>query len=339
LFLLLAVIFVAGAFLSGSRGYGLEKAARFCVLTGWAFFGSAFLGTDFRTFKRFSWAVAVIGTIMAIGAILEYRSSGQFVTAFESNYIALARAGGFGLLTIVGLLLPTESRPVVRISLWVIAALQFWAALVAGARGPVLALILSFLLFFALSIRSLPHLRIDRFALRFGVLVFPVFIAIAVIGQEIFPTLVSRTRAALAMGDTSLLKRFELYRAALALWAESPIWGHGTGQFSVAIAGYDTRFYPHNIVLELGAETGIIGVLIFGIMVGVAFSEGMRRMYYGRNPNKTVVRYLLAASCFALLNAMVSGDINDNRVLFTTLGLLALTPRLHEVTPNKGNTR
>ena len=39
LFLLLAVILVTGALWSGSRGYGLEKAARFCVLTGWAFLG------------------------------------------------------------------------------------------------------------------------------------------------------------------------------------------------------------------------------------------------------------------------------------------------------------
>jgi len=334
LFLLLAVIIVAGALWSGSRGYGLEKAAKFCVLTVWAFWGGALLITDFRAVRSFAWAVATIATVMAIDGILKSPDSRQFITAFGSNYIALARGGGFGLLATVGFLLSTESKRVVRLWLWVIAVLQLWATLSAGARGPVLALILSFLVYFAVSLRGFPPLKAERFAVRLGVLILLVVIPIAIAAQELFSTLVSRTAVALSQGGASMLTRLELYRAALGLWAESPIWGHGTGQFAVAVAGADVRSYPHNIVFELGAETGIIGVLIFGIMVGAAFLYGLRCVFRGRGLSKRVARYLLVASCFTLWNAMVSGDINDNRILFTTLGLLALTPRLHkEVTP------
>jgi len=335
-FLLLAACFLGGLLITQSKGYGLDKTLRFIVLTGWAFFGTAFLITDYLSLRRFSWAVVIISTMMAIDALSNYPGVGRvsFVTALGSNYIALARGGGFGLLATLAFLLPTERRLLARLTLWAMAALQVLAALTAGARGPVLALILSFMFFFVLSVRGFPQLRIERFALRFGVLTFTAFIAIAIAGQELFPTLVSRTRIALTGVDISLLTRLELYRAALALWGESPIWGKGSGQFGLVVAGEDIRSYPHNIVLELGAETGIIGVFIFVIMVGVAFVEGLRGVYSNNGLSKTVARYSLVISCFALLNAMVSGDINDNRVLFTTLALLALTPRLQrELTP------
>jgi len=170
LFLLLASCLLGGLLISQSTGYGLDKTLRFIVLTGWAFFGTAFLITDFQSLRRFSWAVVIIATVMAIDALLHYPGIGKvaFVSALGSNYIALARAGGFGLLTTLTFLLPIERGPLVRLSLWVMAALQFWAALSAGARGPVSALILAFLDFFALSARGFPRLRINRFALQLG---------------------------------------------------------------------------------------------------------------------------------------------------------------------------
>lgn len=332
LFLLLAACLIGGLLYTQSMEYGFDKALRFVFLTGWAFFGAALLISDYLSLRRFSWALVTISTAMAIDALLSYPGAGQvsFVTAFGSNYIALARAGGLGLLTTVAFLLPTERRPLVRLCLGVMAALQLWAALSAGARGPVLALILSSLFFFALSVRGFPRLRIERFALRIGVLAFLIFIAIAIAGQELFSTLVFRMRVALTEGGTSLVTRLELYRAALELWAKSPIWGNGTGQFGVAVAGEDIRLYPHNIVLELGAETGSIGVLVFGTMIGMAFVDGLRRLYRTKGLSKTIARYLLVVSCFALLNAMVSGDINDNKMLFALVGLLGVTAHFQQ---------
>lgn len=327
LFLLLAACLLGGLLYTQSRQYGFDKALRFIILTGWAFFGAGLLIPDFLSLRRFSWALVAISTIMAMDAILGYPGAGQvgFVTAFGSNYIALARASGLGLLATVAFLLPTERRLLVKLCLWIMAALQLWAALSAGARGPVLALILSFLLFFVLSVRGLPRLRIDRFALRLGVAVFFVVIVLAIVGQELFPTLALRTKILVTEGGTSVATRLDLYRAAVGLWAKSPIWGNGTGQFGVAVAGEDMRLYPHNIILELGAETGLIGVLVFITMMGVALAQGFIRLHSGKGLAKTVARYLLVVTSFALLNALVSGDVNDNRMLFALVGLLATT--------------
>lgn len=335
LFILLIACFLGSMLYTESRQYGYDKALRFIVLTGWAFFGAGLLITNFPSLRRFSWAIGAISTVMAIDAFAGYPGIGQvsFVTALGSNYIALARAGGLGLLATVAFLLPAERRSLTKPALWGMAALQLWAALSAGARGPVLALILSLAFFFALSARGFPSIRIERYALRLGVVMLCVLAILGVVGQEMFSTLAFRSQVLVTEGGSSALTRFALYREALGLWARSPIWGSGVGQFSVAVTGEDVRLYPHNIILELGAELGLIGVLIFAMMIGVAFAKPVVTLGAQRGLARTATRYLLVVCCFALLNAMLSGDINDNRMLFTSVALLASVHRFQRGEP------
>jgi len=329
-FLLLAVCLLGGLFITQSEGYGLDKTLRFIVLTGWSFFGTAFLITAPSSLRRFSWAVVTISTVMAIDALLNYPGVGKvsFVAALGSSYIALARAGGFGLLATLAFLLPTEQRPLARLCLWVVAALQLWATLSAGARGPVLALIVSFLVFFALSARGFPYLKVERFSWRLIMILLIAVAFISTVGQKLFSTLFFRTQILTTYLGESVEVRLNLYQEALRLWASSPIWGVGTGGFAMAIAGSAfVREYPHNIILELGAETGLLGTLLFTIMIGAAFGIGFAHLRNSIGLARVTARYLLVVGCWALFNAMVSGDINDNRMLFTMVGLLSSTPR------------
>jgi hypothetical protein len=114
----------------------------------------------------------------------------------------------------------------VRLSLWVMAALQFWAALSAGARGPVSALILAFLDFFALSARGFPRLRINRFALRLG---FTDYIGFRCGTCRDFPVFNLKTREPLrlrerpriAMDTTLLVPQYMALRPEQAIeWVE-----------------------------------------------------------------------------------------------------------------------
>lgn len=331
LFSILAVYFMVGLLWTQSQGYGFDKVWRFIVLTGWAFVESIFVSSGFSSFKRFFWALTTVAAVMAIDALMRWRGFGRiaFVTAFGSNYIALARAGGLGFLTATGLLLPLGQKRTVRFILWIAAFLCLWAALSAGARGPVLALFVSSLLFLVTGLRGL-RLLMDRFTLRLGVVLILIGVLVWVFGQILFPTLFFRFRVFTTEIGRSALERFNLYRIAIDLWADSPIWGHGPGQFGAKVTGEDIRLYPHNILLELGAEVGVIGVIVFTSFVGYTFGKGFQLLFHSKGLIRIVVRYLLAACSFLLLNAMVSGDINDNRLLFTFIGLTSALsyPRL-----------
>jgi O-antigen ligase len=333
-FLFLAGWLLGSSVISGNMGYGLDKALKFIVFTGWAFFGTAFFITDFQSLRHISWVIVTISTVMAIDALFNYPGVGRigFVSALGSNYIALARAGGFGLLVILTFWFPAKTflpgkwSPVSKIFLVVMAAVQFWATLSAGSRGPVLALTVVLLLFFGSSVRGFLGLKSDRSTREAGIVLLCAILVIYVVGQNLFAALFFRSQVLIT--DLGEVTRIALYKEAIKVWAESPIWGVGSGGFAVAVTGSEfAREYPHNILLELAAETGIVGVAVFATMVYVAFSVGWAMSRNSQGLALVATRYLVASAYFALLNAMVSGDINDNRLVFVWLGLMASATR------------
>lgn len=60
--------------------------------------------------------------------------------------------------------------------------------------------------------------------------------------------------------DTSGAERIDMIREGLQLWVESPIWGHGIDQFRV-LTVFDT--YSHNNYIELLANLGLVGLLLY----------------------------------------------------------------------------
>lgn len=96
--------------------------------------------------------------------------------------------------------------------------------------------------------------------------------------------------------DRSRLSQFLM---AWHKFLESPIVGHGYGSIE-----YLGNPYPHNVALELAAETGIIGILLFGSVLFFAFRNAVND------------RLALALLSFALLTAMVSGYFGGRIFLF-----------------------
>jgi O-antigen ligase len=168
----------------------------------------------------------------------------------------------------------------------------------------------------------------DRFAWKLGIVALVAVIIVGIVGQELFSTLACRMQVFMTdLGDSAKM-RLNLYEEAIRLWTSSPIWGGGTGGFAIAVTGSAfIREYPHNIVLELGAEIGLVGVLVFIAMMYMAFRIGLAIVRNSSGLMRVTIRYLLVSVYFALLNAMVSGDINDNRILFTWLGLTVTATR------------
>lgn len=107
--------------------------------------------------------------------------------------------------------------------------------------------------------------------------------------------------------DVHVVARFVLYIQALQLFLENPILGVGLGGF----AEPGTRTYPHNLVLELAAETGLVGLLLWGrlILAGLLAARA--------DP------FLMVLLVQTLLYASVSGGMASNYewVFFAILAL------------------
>jgi O-antigen ligase len=117
-------------------------------------------------------------------------------------------------------------------------------------------------------------------------------------------------------GETSAAARVQLFQFAVEMFEKRPLIGAGTGGFetlSPAALGPVADAYPHNAILQVAAELGLLGLVPF---LGVVLI-GLVRPLPGRYPGFAIRALFL----FFLLNAMVSGDIFADR---ETLGILLL---------------
>jgi hypothetical protein len=85
--------------------------------------------------------------------------------------------------------------------------------------------------------------------------------------------------------------RSDLWRAATQMISESPIYGVGPGTYPLrygaylGLARWDERAYSHNIYLELGATTGLVGLAAFLVVVAAAFVPVARRLGRRADPD------------------------------------------------------
>jgi O-antigen ligase len=114
--------------------------------------------------------------------------------------------------------------------------------------------------------------------------------------------------------------RARFYVEWAEFWPEAPLVGHGAGSWPLLIGRPDQTSYPHNLFLELSVETGIVGLILFFVVVGAALRPvSLDRMR--RDPQALCAMMLFAN---ALLNAMTTADLPSNRAVFMMLGVLAM---------------
>lgn len=119
-------------------------------------------------------------------------------------------------------------------------------------------------------------------------------------------------------GNPAAGTRDVFYRLAIEVFLRSPLVGVGWGGFPLSAGLRDIAGnWPHNLVLELMAETGIIGTMAFVAFVGVVFYEFIRRR--GDVADKNIILAIFIAGFAA---SMVGGDWPSQRVLFFAIGAM-----------------
>jgi putative inorganic carbon (HCO3(-)) transporter len=98
--------------------------------------------------------------------------------------------------------------------------------------------------------------------------------------------------------DNSVTKRFALWRSTLNLLRHDPIFGSGLSGFKSALEPYrdpaygESLIYPHNIVLNFWVETGLLGLVAFAWVLGVAVLQARRALGLGPWPRALSVGLL-----------------------------------------------
>jgi hypothetical protein len=227
--------------------------------------------------------------------------------------------------------MPKVGRLWKRLILVALGSAAVFVALASGSRGPIVALLLlgTFSLVRLLSrpgaINARRALAAAGVALISGVIVMSGAVDLpdaSTTRFELFGDFVrgSISGAEPSTADLSSSARVRLFGAAAAMFEANPAVGVGTGGFEATSANYvwpaSGDVYPHNAILQLGAEHGLVGLAVFVGLVAFALTRPIPVGSYGH-----VVRALLV---FFLINAMFSGNVYEDRMLWGLMVLLAV---------------
>jgi O-antigen ligase len=336
----LTVVAIAGVFVTWaavthlwtpSTIYAQEKLIKLTVLNLWCSIAAAMIMANRpERIRRLLLLLVVFGTAASVDGIIQYATADEFALSASfslPNYLGQARLYGMGALVAFGLWLhadPFSRRGVVLMSVFGVC---LYAMLIAGARGPMLSVGAAMLLPLALGVR-LPRQRLlVSKALLTSVVLFAVTAAVLVHLATVSPdSLRAFQRFGTLLnaegGGTSVSRRLDIWPATLQLWAEQPLVGQGIGSWPVLYLGEDISSYPHNLILEVLVEFGLVGFMLLAAIIAVAWSRvTLERL---RAEPALMAAAMLCISTF--LYSMTTGDLSDNRTLFAMLGLLVMRP-------------
>src|SRR5690554_489351 len=310
LILLLFIVILVYSYVLGCSNYGLLKSILFLVKIILPLFAFAAYAPFTERHLKLMFITIIIGSLfMAISLLfLGDLNVGRVITNSEQNPITTARVIGLGATLILILMLKKVSVNVRSIAIMVLFIVQMSAMLFTGSRGPLMAIVFAILATF-IYIESGSKNKIKILAkIIFMLLVLMLIISIISFDQfsgtkrliSYFTTLGS---------NSSDRQRIERFKIAINGFKSSMGLGAGTGGFSV-LYGVDRPEYPHNLVLEILVEQGLIGLLILTMLVLITLNRIKKLSFYHKT--NVYVKGILSLWFFTLFNAMVSGDIITN---------------------------
>jgi O-antigen ligase len=315
---LLALVIAVSA-LNTDAAYGRDKALRFLTLTMAATAAAyTILDTPARV-RRFMTIIMLLG----LGMALVGTATTEGMAAFNANHIATGRILGLGLIAVIYLAI-SSGPGLLRRLIWLVpGGVLGYGFLYAGSRGALAALII------ALGFTALVALGLKRgrkWILPVAAMLAGVYIATATLVPQALDLMNDRVKQLdLSAATTGAAQsRMDFGAEAWQMFREHPFTGVGIGGYNTELGAADIErgLYPHNILLELAAEMGIAAVLLFIVLVILAFRGPMAVLRQTSNAfHSSHILLLIATTVYLLANAMFSGDINDNRMCFAALGM------------------
>jgi O-antigen ligase len=183
----------------------------------------------------------------------------------------------------------------------------------AGSRSRFFNLIITIAFYFILISKA----RIKR---RIYILIIVVLASIIAYNYVSESTLsfIASTYEAKDIQGTSVYGRTERYKMALNDFLEHPIIGVGIGNSEKGVG------FPHNILLEVAAELGIVGLLIFISMCLVSVWKALVFIRgYGSHESKLLMKLSLAFFIYSFLVLMYSERITTTIWFFLPMGIIS----------------
>jgi len=320
--LLLAGLVAMSLGYTSAPDYGFAKAWRFGLINTFCFFVPILFLTREEDLKRlFVWTTVAATAIAAV--VIAFPASSIVVEIFqrgtfpEASPLATAQVVGYGFIIAVAMLVTRHRWGFATGPLWAVVALVCAiAVLYTGSRGPLVGMLLCGLLVLAWTRGS------ERLLWVFWSVVLAA-VGIPLLGVWVPREYLDRVVGLLwyhEIGESAGL-RFQFWRYVFG-HAGFSLFGSGVGSFSMGFAGMDTRLYPHNIILEMWYECGLLGAALTTLFIVTVGIIGWRLRRYAPPSMRMLVMLAFLLYAFCVLQALKSGDLSDNRFVWFFAGVI-----------------
>jgi len=292
---LTVLIFWIWIMLPASRDYniGVIKGLVFSIFDTATIILGLLYGRTEAGLRRMARALIAIGVMAVIGTLVfgrpEQEWEGGRITFAYATPLAPADMAAYLIIALMGLWLAKRTF-ISAVAMFVAATFATGAIFVTGTRGPFLMLASALLVMVYLYRRQV-NLK--------AVIIVALFLGITILAFRYYLS-ISRgmvaERFGLAEIQKGIMDRVEMIKVSLKGWANSPILGTGPGDFAVQMEGANIMRYPHNVILEVLNELGLIGLIPYLVL-----------LYYGFRSMKLLSRPELDGSRFKMYAVIVLG--------------------------------
>lgn len=331
-FFLLLTFFIflfLGLYITPAPEYGKMK---FYVTISWIFLYMLSLPSIVKNLDFFWYTNILFGILFMVLLISEYGNPLFYLTEVAKNGIRLgneiekeeltlnpiwvARYLSFTILAVL-LVVPNKGfYLIVKTSFCFLAALFVLAS---ASKGPIVSLLVS--VFF-----SFHQKIIEKKYKIFVVSILGLFIAFSLFENTNLENNFFAER--FSLGSESSDERLEFQKKAVSnLDISTFIFGAGTGAGGFLLGGYDERYYPHNVLVEVLYENGIFTTIVILLLFGRKLKEGFSLSFF---KNRSL-RLAFAALIFFVLNAQFSGDLMSNQFSFLFLFVVAFYTKFTKI--------
>ncbi len=319
-FALLAMITV-GSLYAPDQGLALSRVQNWVGLVLLPLLVAFWVASDQREVERFVWTCLTVGLFVTLAALLAFSPSQRLVIGFSST-INVGRAS-LMVPIIVFFYVMRDGPTWLRGPLLAVLPLTLIVSVAAGARGP---LVMFLAVAAALSIwhvargrRIAKGLVAGAAAAALGLAIIAVATPLPSVSIDRFDRLAAYVAGGDTSADGSLAMRLAAADLSVSIFEDHPAVGAGTGAFayySRMVPFISTMENPHNIILELAADWGVMGLMLFGVLVLAAIR---------RRPAAPVWTAVWGLFLFLLANQLL-GNVFDNRLFWGFALLLLAAP-------------
>ncbi|MFN8486676.1 MAG: O-antigen ligase family protein [Caldilineaceae bacterium] len=297
------------------------KLQKFVVFNSWSLLGAILVINTPNRIIRFLIIATIFASLLDIEAlnVLVTSTNYSFATSWDDSisYNTLGRASSVASFFTLTLFIQAKTKLSKFIFLG-ITAFYILGVFASTGRGSILCWVASLGLFLIGIKKCYPSSLTLKSFFQIAIILLLLALLLYAVNQQyhLLDRVTYRFRSLSEHVDAGDDDRLLMYQAAARLFMKRPFWGYGWDTWSLIYS--PTYRHPHNIFIEVGVELGLVGIFIFLALISYPFLHIKLAIWF----SEPLGVLLVISFIYYLLAAQTSGDLTDNRVLFSYLSLL-----------------